>query len=252
MREPSRSVFRKELPQFDLYRVPNYLMEKLRYMPQRLLYIVELSSKNMSSENYSRNLKMYCAVVFMAFTGFLGFYVALPIYLNQYVGLSSAQVFAVYLASSFISMIFYKCSGKLVDRFGGRRVQGLAFGLRMVVFPLFFLVTMATLDVYTLFLLMCLLNGLSGMCWALLIVAGDSLVAGMSLRQFRSRSMGMYNSVRGIATIVGSLLGGVVAQYFGYLSLFLVSSAFVLVSLVLLMVIKVDKDSEGESEAVAL
>ncbi|HIH76184.1 MAG TPA: MFS transporter [Methanomassiliicoccales archaeon] len=252
MREPSRSVLREELPQFDLYRVPNYLMEKLRYMPQRLLYIVELSSKNMSSENYSRNLRMYCAVVFMAFTGFLGFYVALPIYLNQYVGLSSAQVFAVYLASSFISMIFYAYSGKLVDRFGGRRVQGLAFGLRMVIFPLFFLVTMVTLDVNTLFLLMCLLNGLSGMCWALLIVAGDSLVAGMSRRQFRSQSMGMYNSVRGIATIVGSLLGGVVAQYFGYLSLFLLSSAFVLVSIVLLMIIKVDKDPEGESEAVAL
>jgi MFS family permease len=227
-------------------------MEKMRYMPQRLLYIVELSSKNMSPVNFSRNLKRYCAVVFLAFTGFLGFYVALPIYLNQYVGLSSAQVFAVYLASSFVSLIFYVYSGKLVDRFGGRRVQGIAFILRTLIFPLFFLVTMTNLNVNTLFLLMCLLNGLSGMCWALLIVAGDSLVAGMSLRQFRSQSMGLYNSVRGIATIVGSLLGGIVAQYFGYLSLFLVSSTFVLVSLVLLMVIKVDKDSEGESEVTSL
>ena len=99
---------------------------------------------------------------------------------------------------------------------------------------------------------MCLLNGLSGMCWALLIVAGDALVAGMSLRQFRSQSMGLYNSVRGVATIVGSLMGGMVAQYFGYLALFLVSSTFVLVSLTLLLVIKVDKDPEDEIDAVPL
>jgi len=252
MREPSTSVSRKELPQFDLYRAPTYLMEKLRYMPHRLLYVVELSSKNISPVNFSRNLKKYCAVVFLAFTGFLSFYVALPIYLSQYVGLSSAHVFAVYLASSFVSMIFYVYSGKLVDRFGGRKVQGIAFGLRMLVFPVFFIVTLVPMAPNTMFLLMCLLNGLSGMCWALLIVAGDALVAGMSLRQFRSQSMGMYNSVRGVATIVGSLMGGIVAQYFGYLTLFLASSSFVLISLILLLVIKVDKDPEEESEAVAL
>jgi len=252
MREPSNRVLRKELPQFDLYRTPVYLVEKMRYMPHRLLYIVELSGKNISPVNFSRNLKKYCAVVFLAFTGFLSFYVALPIYLSQYVGLSSAHVFAVYLASSFISLIFYVYTGKLVDRFGGRRVQGVAFSLRMVIFPLFFIVTLAPLDLTSLFILMCLLNGISGMCWALLIVAGDSLVAGMSLRRFRSQSMGLYNSVRGVATIVGSLVGGVVAQYFGYLALFLVSSLFVLISLALLLAIKVDKDAEEDSEAVAL
>ena len=250
MREPSRSVFRKELPQFDLYRVPNYLMEKLRYMPHRLLYIVELSGKNMSPVNFTRNLKRYCAVVFLAFTGFLSFYVALPIYLNNYVGLNSSQVFAVYLASSFMSMVFYAYTGKLVNRFGGRRVQGLAFGLRMVLFPLFFLVTMVPMGHNALFLFMCVLNGLSGICWALLIVAGDALVAEMSLRRFRSQSMGLYNSVRGIATIVGSLMGGMVAQYFGYLSLFMISAVFVLVSIVLLMVIKVDADIVEDDEAV--
>lgn len=245
MREPSESIHRKELPQFDLYRAPSYLMEKMRYMPQRLLYILELSHRNLSPHNFSRNLQMYYVVVFLAFTGFLSFYVALPTFLSQQVGISSAQVFIVYLASSFVSLIFYSRAGRLVDRFGGRRVQYFAFGLRAIIFPLFFVATLIPLDVGSVFVLMCLLNGLTGLCWALLAVAGDALVAGMSMRAFRSQSMGMYNSMRGMATIIGSLLGGLVAQYFGYLSLFLMSSLFIAASLVVLAATNVEKVEDG-------
>jgi predicted MFS family arabinose efflux permease len=249
MHEPSASVARKELPHFDLYRVPAFLTEKLRYMPHRLMYIVEISSRNLSPRNFSWNLKRYYVVVFLAFTGFLSFYVALPIFLSQYVGITSAQVFAVYLASSLVSLMFYTSAGKLVDRFGGRRVQGTAFGLRVLIFPSFFLVTLFPLDLGTLFLLMCLLNGLAGLCWALLAVAGDALVAGMSHREFRSQSMGAYNSVRGVSTIVGSLLGGLVGQYFGYLVLFVMASAFVAVSFAMLMTTKVHRDDAEDAGA---
>jgi len=65
-------------------------------------------------------------------------------------------------------------------------------------------------------------------------VAGDSLVARMSYRSFRSQSMGMYSSVRGVSTIAGSLLGGLVAQYFGYEALFLLSSLFIICAILLL------------------
>ncbi|MBN1109251.1 MAG: hypothetical protein JXA45_00675, partial [Methanomassiliicoccales archaeon] len=68
----------------------------------------------------------------------------------------------------------------------------------------------------------------------------------MSLRSFRSQSMGMYNSVRGVGTIVGSIMGGLVAQYFGYLALFLTSSTFVLLSIALLMRINVNPMTEEE------
>ncbi|MBN1110116.1 MAG: MFS transporter, partial [Methanomassiliicoccales archaeon] len=142
MQEPSRSVHRRVLPHFDLYLIPSYLTEKLRYMPHRLLYVMEISSKTLSPTNFSRELKRYCGVVFLAFTGFLSFYVALPIYLSQYVGLSSAEVFAVYLSSSFISFVLYAQTGKLVDRFGGRRVQVSAFAFRTVLFPIFFMITL--------------------------------------------------------------------------------------------------------------
>ncbi|MCG7844701.1 MAG: MFS transporter [Methanomassiliicoccales archaeon] len=244
MKEPSGSVMRHELPHFDLYRVPSYLMERARYMPHRLLYVVEMSGKNLRLRNFPNALKRYYTVVFLAFTGFLSFYVAFPIFLSQYVGFSTAEVFIVYLASAIMSLLFYAVAGHMVDRFGGRKVQGMAFGLRMFVFPSIFLVTLLSLDLGVLLIIICLLNGLAGMCWALLAVAGDSLVADMSFRSFRSQSMGMYNSVRGISTIFGSILGGLVAQMFGYAALFAMTSIFIIAALSLLFT----TDLEGEPE----
>ncbi len=126
----------------------------------------------------------------------------------------------------------YSRAGKLVERYGGRKVQTLAFGLRVLIFPSFFLVTLLTWNLGGIFVLMCILSGLAGMCWALLAVAGDSLVAKMSYRSFRSQSMGMYSSVRGVSTIFGSLFGGLVAQFFGYVALFLLSSLFIICAMI--------------------
>ncbi len=248
MPEPSRNVDRRELHKLDLYKVPLYVQEKLRFMPQRLLYIVEISSKNLKSRNFPVCLKQYYVVVFLVFTGFLGFYVALPIFLSGYVGISSAQVFMVYLASSAVSAVSYVAAGRYVQNYGGRKVQGLAYVGRMLIFPSFFFVTLLPLDLTTLFLLICLLNGLGGLCWALFAVSSDSLVAKMSYNHFRSQSMGMFSSVKGIASIAGSLIGGLVAHYFGYMVLFLLSSVFILSALVMLFSIDVEKDPDDSQQ----
>ncbi len=252
MSEPVEKLSRHHVPTMDVLNVPSYLMEKLRFMPQRLLYVVEMSQKNLRLRNFPTNLRRYYAVVFLAFTGFLCFYVALPTFLSRSVGMSSAEVLAVYLASSLVSALLYSKAGKLVERFGGRKVQTVAFGLRVLIFPSFFLVTLLPLGLGGIFVLMCVLSGLAGMCWALLAVAGDALVAKMSYRSFRSQSMGMYSSVRGVSTIVGSLFGGLVAQYFGYVALFALSSLFIICALLLLRSTNVEGETDDLRSETAL
>jgi len=246
MKEPVEKLSREAVSPMELNNVPSYLMEKLRFMPQRLLYVLEMSRRNLRLRNFPRLLRRYYLIVFLAFTGFLCFYVVLPTYLSQYVGMSSAQVLAVYLASSAVSALLYSRAGRLVDRFGGRKVQVLSFGLRALIFPSFYLVTLMPVGQGALFVLMCALSGMAGLCWALLAVAGDSLVAKMAFRSYRSQSMGMYSSVRGIATLVGSLLGGLVAQFLGYVPLFLLSSFFIVIAIAILSFTNVD---EGSDEA---
>ena len=91
------------------------------------------------------------------------------------------------------------------------------------------------------------MHALIGFCWANLSVAANILVSNMSYCDFRTESLGMYCSIQGIASIVGSLLGGFLANYFGYLDTFLVASAFVIAALVLLTFLNVDRvPCEGE------
>jgi len=248
MPEPSRTVERKELHRLDLYKVPLFVQEKLRFMPQRLLYVVEMSSKNLNSRNFPKALKRYYIVVFLAFTGFLGFYVALPTYLSQYVGISSAQVMAVYLASAVVSAFTYVAAGRYVHNYGGRKAQSIAYVGRILIFPSFFLVTLLPLDLTSVFIVMCALNGLSGYFWAMFAVASDSLVAKMSYNHFRSQSMGMFSSVKGISTIIGSITGGLIAQYLGYLALFIMSSVFVIIALAMLAFTDVEKEPDDSEQ----
>jgi len=222
-------------------KLPWISFERGRYAPSKILHVVKLSAKNLRARNFPRNLKIYYAVIFLAFTGFLTFYVGLPIFLSSQLGLTVPEVFIVYIASSVTSALVYSRAGRWCTTIGGKRIQVLAFSGRIILFPTFFLVTLVSLPLLALIIVMCVLHALVGMCWAMLSVAGNSLVSNMSFCDFRTESLGMYNSIIGIGSIAGSLLGGFVAVSFGYLDTFVVASVFVIAALLLLFKLKVDK-----------
>jgi MFS family permease len=245
IREPKDKIEREDLAKE--VKLPLISFERGRYTPTRLLHVIKISAKNLKPRNFPRNLKIYYVVMFLAFTGFLTFYVGFPIFLSQRLGLSISEVFIVYVASSVISAITYSQAGKWSYRIGSKRLQQISFAGRIVLFPSMFLVTGLNLDVLSLILVLCVMHALIGFCWANLSVAANVLVSNMSYCEFRTESLGMYCSIQGIASIVGSLLGGYLANYFGYLDTFLVASAFVVAALILLTVLNVDRvPCEGE------
>ena len=152
------------------------------------------------------------SITFLAFAGFLSFYVAFPIFLSQYVGLRDADIFIIYIASSVASVLTYAFVGRLIGRIGGKRIQAVAFTSRIFIFPAFFLVTMLNLPFPVLFAALLVLHALAGLCWAGISVSGNSLVSRMSYRDFRTQSLGMYSSIQGVAAIFGSVLGGYIAS----------------------------------------
>ena len=226
----------------------SHLIEKARYLPQRVLFVARVSAKNLRLANFPSNLKRYYVMTFLAFAGFLSFYVAFPIFLSQYVGLSDANIFIIYIASSVASVLTYSLVGRLIGRIGGKRIQAIAFTSRIFIFPAFFLVTMLNLPFLVLFTALLLLHALAGLCWAGISVSGNALVSRMSYRDFRTQSLGMYNSIQGVAAIFGSVLGGFIAEYYGYQTEFLMASGFILCGLILLLSTNVEEvpgDEEG-------
>ncbi|MGD0818267.1 MAG: MFS transporter [Methanomassiliicoccales archaeon] len=233
--EPKEKIRRESVDPEDYGHVSMHLMEKARYLPQRVMFVAKVSSKNLKLANFPSNLKRYYIIIFLAFAGFLSFYVAFPIFLSQYVGLNNVDIFIIYIASSVASVLTYAMVGRLIGRVGGKRIQTIAFASRIFIFPAFFLVTMLNLPFPALFAALLILHALAGLCWAGIHVSGTSLVSRMSYRDFRTQSLGMYSSIQGVAAIFGSVLGGFIAEYYGYMTEFLMASGFILAGLVLLL-----------------
>ncbi|MCU0861477.1 MAG: MFS transporter [Methanomassiliicoccales archaeon] len=249
--EPQLNVERREVAE-DLP-PPNVIhFERGRYAPTKVLHIMKISARNLSPINFPHNLKLYYVVVLLAFTGFLTFYTAFPIFLKREMGLSISEVFIVYLASSITSALTYSMAGRWTSRFGGKRVQMLAFTGRILLFPAVFLVALVPLDLWALIAALCAMHALIGFCWANLSVAGSTIVSRISFKEFKTESLGAYNAIQGIGTIIGSLIGGFVAVSMGYEVTFIVASGFVLAALVMLIALNVDREPEDSASPHAM
>ncbi len=246
--EPKENIRRESLDPEDLGHAHAHIIERARYLPQRVVFVAKVSTKNLKLANFPDNLKRYYVMTFLAFVGFLSFYVVFPIFLSQYVGLRNSDIFIIYIASSVASVLTYSLVGRMIGRVGGKRIQAISFAVRIVIFPAFFLVTMLNLPFPVLFAAMLILHAMAGLCWAGISVSGNALVSRMSYKDFRTQSLGMYNAIQGVAAILGSIMGGFVAEYYGYQVEFLMASIFILAGLVLLLLTNVDKvptDDEG-------
>lgn len=249
--EPEEKVDRRTLSG-ALSKVPLFTFERARYLPQRIMYVLKIGTHSLRRDNFPANLRRYYAFIFVMTTGFLCFYVTLPIYLKQEAGMSSSNVFLIYMASSLVSALAYSRAGRLVPKVGSKRLQAAAVAGRGVLFPMFFLVTMVGMPYELLLLTFCVLHGLVGFCWANISVAGNHIVSNICKEERRAESSGMYNAMQGVGTIAGALIGGFVAQYFGYMVVFVLASAFLAVGLGMLLRIDLgDEPAKAESAAAA-
>jgi MFS family permease len=241
--EPERKMERKEavgeVPAGNLIH-----FERGRYAPTKIIHIMKMSAKNLSARNFPTNLKLYFIVTFLAFTGFLTFYTAFPIFLKRELGLSISEVFVVYLASSVTSALTYSLAGRWTSLVGGKKVQMAAFCGRILLFPCVYLVTFLDLAFWPMMAVLCVLHAGIGFCWANLSVAGNTIVSRISYKEFRTESLGAYNAIMGIGTVIGSLVGGLVAASLGYEITFLAASVFVVAALGLLLVLRVDDEPD--------
>ncbi|TLZ57035.1 MAG: MFS transporter [Methanobacteriota archaeon] len=228
--DPAETVERKHLDFIDLH----WRVEQLRYLPTRVLHLLDFRRHLGRPRRYSAALYRYLATVFLLFSGFTAFYAIFPVYLRDVAGLSTAQIFAVFIASQAASAIAYGRVGGWIRARGGRRVQLVASAGRAILFPAFLAVPLFPGGAVGTFVLILAFHGLVGLCWAAINVAGSTIVSELAPSGERSGVMGAFNAVQGFGAILGPLSGGFVTHLFGFSAGIFASSAFIVAGILLL------------------
>ena len=240
LREPAVKVERRDVALVDFH--PR--IERVKFLPMRLLYFIDPRPRPGRSARLPRPLRVYLGSVFLLFTGFTAFYAFFPIFLKEAYGFGSADIFAVYIASHVASAVAYGSVARWIASRGSRPMQVYASLARGALFPSFLALAILPFPVLVRFPLALVLHAGIGLCWAVLNVAGNTLVSKLAPERGRAEALGAYNATQGVGSIAGPLLGGFAAQSLGYPSAFGLAVAFVVGGAI---VLRLDAQPEGAS-----
>lgn len=159
-------------------------------------------------------------------TGSAIFWGPMPAYLDSR-GLSTAAIFAVFLAGNLGSAVTYGRVAALEPVVGADRLQIGAIGVRALLFPGTVLLGGGIVLVLGGFFV------LVGVSWALVAVTAPLLTARLARPDRRGGALAVYTAVMSAGTGVGSVLGGAVASASTYLVAYSAAGAIVLIAAVL-------------------
>jgi MFS family permease len=136
-----------------------------------------------------------------------------PVLMEKSFNISVAQSALLMSIATAVSIPLYNFAGRLVGRRGPANVLGIGIGGRML--GLAGLAVVGFLHVSWAILPVIILFGVYQGIWPLLSVASNDLAAGLAPFG-EGAAMGLFNAVAAIASAVGAVVGGKVADMFGY------------------------------------
>lgn len=212
------------------------------------------------------SLAGYLAAVLVFFIGFTVFYTPFPIFLKKVALASDVEIFAIYLFNSIAAAFMYVKAGKLVEKFGPKKLQMAAIGARIAIFPAVGFVGYALVynaaggaqrllpylsNRESALFAIGALNVLAGLCWAILSISCVSTVSYLAPENAKGEAMGAYNAMAGVGSVCGALIGGTIAYMFDYNIAFLCSAAFLAAGLIIVQRLKLKtsvKEDSGKNE----
>lgn len=204
--------------------------------PGRLYWLTRSFHPRQVAARLTPSLSLYFLAVAAAFTGFGVFWGPLPSYLAGTLGYGSGVVFALYLLSSLGSALCYGLAGRLAERYDATGLQAGGLLARAGLHPAVAIVGLAVPGAA----LGLLANGVVftaiGVAWAVVAITAAAIVTRLAPPAIRGEALGLYTALSGLATGVGSVLGGWLGGY-GFTLTFGVAGGFVLVGTALVALI---------------
>lgn len=169
-------------------------------------------------------LGIYLAAVFCFFAGFAVVFGPLPAYL-VHIGLTSDEVFLLFVAASGSTALFYAWTGAVVKRGSTSRAHASALVVHGVALPAVPVAVMLTDSLAALLVVFAVI----GAAWSVIVVTATELVGRLSAVDRRGQAFGAFTALSGLGGAIGSAVGGALAVRVGYGAMFLVALTVVVV-----------------------
>ncbi len=235
--EPRRTVERKAYPEVTGKYVGHTVVEKVRFLPFRMLFYLPHLRVSELRKAFNRQLLLFFLCTFLAFSGATLVYAVFPIFLKEELMLAPAAVFLFYVVRSSASALIYERAGEWSHRFGFLRTERAAIATRSVLFFLLAGVSLAG-PFHQAWVFILVLELFSGPMFAVISVAGSTIVANLSTKGLEGEAVGAYNAMIGCAQILAALASGYIALWLGYSSVFMMAASLLLLGYVVLLVME--------------
>ena len=176
---------------------------------------------------FSGSLLRYLLGAVVFFAGFSAFFGPLPAYLVD-AGYATDEVFALFILSSAASAVAYTAAGTAASKYEPFRLQAGALLFRAGAFPVVAVTGAAVAPPVGPIVVGILFLAIGG-SWAVIAVTATGLVSRLAPDSVRAEALGVYTAVGSLGGGVGSVFGGAIADWIGYLPAFVVAGGFVVV-----------------------
>ena len=158
--------------------------------------------------NMNRRVAIFC-VSLLPLTISAGMvYSILPIYISEELKANKVIVGALFTSGALTGVITSILIGKLSDIFGRQFfiiLSKISFALVMLLYSL--------IDHY---IYAFPIHILEGFAWATINTIAPTYIADLTRKDERGQSMGFYNMIWSLGWVIGPILGGVLAELFGF------------------------------------
>ncbi|KAB1194548.1 MFS transporter [Haloferax sp. MBLA0076] len=201
------------------------------YGPSRMYWALQGLDIGDLRSRVGPTLLSYLAAATLFFVGFSVFFGPLPAYLVSS-GRTADEVFVLFVLSSLGSAVSYARVGTLTATHDSRQLQVGALATRGLAFPLVAIVG-ARLTAGTSLVVLGAIFVVVGVTWAIIAVTATGIVTRLAPEQVRGDALGAYTALASLGGGIGSALGGVVADAFGYVVTFVLAGGVVVTALVI-------------------
>ncbi|AGK61869.1 hypothetical protein Asulf_01903 [Archaeoglobus sulfaticallidus PM70-1] len=135
-------------------------------------------------------------------------YSILPIYISKELGAEEIHVGLLFTTGAVTGAIVSILLGKVSDRFGRKPL--------ILLSQFLFAITMLLYSTINHYIYAFPIHALEGFAWATASTSAPALVADFSDIKNRGEAMGVYNTAWNLGWVIGPLLGGTLAQVYGF------------------------------------